>query len=156
MGLTELYCVQRGDVAAERLHREDGDLVADISGGRPAPWSAWWNDRLYSRSLVGKCAILTQRQPSHLVSTQLYLSLCVRMMGGQMLGLEVVCSWMKEGASPYMTGNSEDAGLWDWQIGWHPLYDLANAPHGKSKGGRVAAGWRQVGTRDAVRMSRGQ
>lgn len=32
VGLTELHRVQRGDVAAERLHREDGDLVADISG----------------------------------------------------------------------------------------------------------------------------
>lgn len=30
--LTELYCVQGGNVAAERLHRKDGDLVADISG----------------------------------------------------------------------------------------------------------------------------
>lgn len=133
VGLTELYCVQRGDVAAERLHREDGDLVADISGGRTAPWSAGCTDRSCGRFLVGKCAVLTRRQPSHLVSTPLF----VYMYGWADVGVwTVVCSWEEEeGASPYMTGNSEDASLRDWQIGCHPLCDLANAAHGKSKGG---------------------
>lgn len=32
--LTELHRVQRGHVTAERLHREDGDLVPDISNPR--------------------------------------------------------------------------------------------------------------------------
>lgn len=36
--LTELDCIQGGDVAAERLHREHGDLVTDIT--RSAPHSA--------------------------------------------------------------------------------------------------------------------
>lgn len=69
--------------------------------------------------------------------TCLSVFLFVYMYGWADVGVwAVVCSWEEEeGASPYMTGNSEDASLRDWQIGCHPLCDLANAAHGKSKGG---------------------
>lgn len=117
VGLTELNRVQCGDVTAERLHREDGDLVADISGGRPAPWSA---GELLDCSVgpSGGNARYSPRDNLRILSAHLSVCLCAYIgWVGRYWGWTIVCSWGEEGASPYMTGNSEDASLWDWQIG---------------------------------------
>lgn len=120
---------------------------------------------LNDRSVVSSSgnARYLPRDNLRILSAHLSVSVYVYIWVGRWWGWAVVCSWEEEeeGASPYMTGNSEDASLRDWQIGCHPLCDLANAAHGKSKGGReggrVAAGWV---SRDAggagVRMCRGQ
>lgn len=143
MRLTELYCIQCGDVAAERLHREDGDLVADISGGRARAVVS--RVGMFGRSNLSLGRELRDTHPETTLASCQHASLsfsyvCACMCGWADVGVGRLCSWEEEGASPYMTGNSEDASLWDWQIGWHPLCDLANAAHGKSKSGRVAAG----------------
>lgn len=126
VGLTELYRVQRGDVAAERLHRKDGDLVADISGGATSAVVSRVEQLIDAGlSLVGQCGThpeTTFASCQHLSSP---FSLCVLVyicvLGGQIdvgVGQLRLCLWVdKEGATPYMTGNSEDASLWDWQIG---------------------------------------
>lgn len=62
-------------------------------------------------------AILTQRQPLYHVSEPLCLCVGVGVYAWADVGVGRSCSWEEEGASPYMTGNSEDASLWDWQIG---------------------------------------
>jgi len=61
---TELDCVQGRNLAAHRLHREDGYLIADIAGGATDE-SAPLPVRL-SRSE------LTRRRPGALVSNQSY------------------------------------------------------------------------------------
>lgn len=91
VGLTELHRVQRCDVTAERLHREDGDLVADISGG---PTHA-----VVSRmGTIDRCGFVPRGGLWHsprdnlcIMSARIFalLSLCIHvyMLGGQMLGL---------------------------------------------------------------------
>jgi hypothetical protein len=129
VGLTELHRVQRGDVTAERLHREDGDLIADISGVRPTRWSARcsykWIDR-YKSFPGGKLRYLP-RDNLCIMSARLFIWLpvcvcvCVYVCRvGMGWGLDARALGKKEdkeGTTPYMTGNSEDASLWDWQIG---------------------------------------
>lgn len=93
--LTELHRIQCGNVAPERLHREDGNLVADIARlrrcGQPSP--------VRPRLLSGEAR--------NLPGNDLGI-LSVRLCAGG-------THW-EEGASSYMTGDCEDASLWHWQI----------------------------------------